>query len=139
MPQTTVHLRTIQGKSAAVGWSGPHTVLIDRPKEAGGMGIGFNGGEMLFLAIGGCYVNDLYREAAKRNIEVKGVEVVVSGDWGGEPVRAQNVSFSAKVEAAASKEEISDLIRHTDKVAEIPNSLRFGTPISLSESEAVSV
>ncbi len=103
------------------------------------MGIGFNGGEMLFLAIGGCFVNDLYREAAKRDIDVKGVEVAVGGDWGGEPVRAQNVSFSVRVEAAASREEISDLIRHTDEVAEIPNSLRYGTPIALSGSEVVPI
>ena len=139
MPQTTIHLKTIQGATAAVGWSGPHTVLIDRSKEAGGMGIGFNGGEMLFLAIGGCYVNDIYREAAKRGIEVKSVEVSVEGDWGGEPVRAQNVSFSVRIEGAATKEEISSLIKHTDGVAEIPNSLRLGTPVSLKEFEAVPV
>src|ERR1017187_8330797 len=117
MAQTTVHLRTIQGASAAVGWSGPHTVMIDRSENAGGMGIGFNGGEMLLLAIGGCYVNDIYREATKRNIDVKDVRVVVEGDWGGEPVRAQNVSFSVRVEASATEEEISELIKHTDEVA----------------------
>ena len=110
IPQTIVHLRTIQGKSAAVGWSGPHTVMIDRSEQAGGSGIGFNGGEMLLLAIGGCYLNDLYREAAKRNMDVKSVQVIVKGDWGGEPPRAQDVSFSVRVEAAASKGDISDLI-----------------------------
>ncbi len=94
---------------------------------------------MLLLAIGGCYLNDLYREAAKRNIDVKSVQVIVKGDWGGEPVRAQGVSFSVRAEAAASKEEITDLIEHTDDVSEIPNSLRLGTPVSLSEREAVPV
>jgi uncharacterized OsmC-like protein len=139
MAQTVVHLRTVRGASAAVGWSGPHTVVFDRSEKAGGMGIGFSGGEMLFLAIGGCYVNDLYREAAKRNVEVKSVQVSVEGDWGGEPVRAQDVSFSVKVEASATKEEISDLIKHTDNVAEIPNSLRFGTQVSLGRFEATPV
>lgn len=94
---------------------------------------------MLFLAIGGCYVNDLYRESAKRNIEVESVQASVEGDWGGEPVRAQNVSFSVHVEAKTTREEISDLIKHTDEVAEIPNSLRLGTKVSLSKFEAVSV
>jgi uncharacterized OsmC-like protein len=137
MAQTTVRLVTIQGASAAVGWSGPHTVVIDRSEKVGGLGIGFSGGEMLFLAIGGCYVNDLYREAAKRSIEVKNVQVVVEGDWGGEPVRAQNVSFSVKVEASATREEITELIKHTDNVAEIPNSLRLGTQVLLGKFEAV--
>ena len=139
MAQTTVHLRTIQGASAAVGWSGPHTVMIDRSENAGGMGIGFNGGEMLLLAIGGCYVNDIYREATKRNIDVKDVRVVVEGDWGGEPVRAQNVSFSVRVEASATEEEISELIKHTDEVAEVPNSLRLGTQVSMRKAEPVPV
>jgi len=137
MAQTAVHLRTIQGASAAVGWSGPHTLVVDRPKEVGGLGIGFSGGEMMLLAIGGCYLNDLYREAAKRNVPVKSVQVSVEGDWGGDPVRAQNVSFSVRVEASATKEEILNLIRHTDDVAEIPNSLRLGTPVTLGTVEAV--
>jgi len=107
------------------------TITIDRSKEAGGLGLGFNGGELLLLAVGGCYSNDVFREAAKRGIKVSKVGVKVSADWGGDPLRAQNVCFSVKVEAEASEEEIRDLIHHTDKVAEIPNSLRFGTEVKL--------
>jgi len=33
---------------------------------------------------------------------VKSVQVEVEGEWGGEPMRAQNVTFSAKVEAASA-------------------------------------
>jgi len=94
---------------------------------------------MLLLAIGGCYLNDIYREAAKSKIDIKNVQVVVEGDWGGDPVRAQNVSFSVKVEAAATGEEISELIKHTDNIAEIPNSLRLGTQVSLGKFEAIPV
>ena len=106
------------------------TVTIDRAKEAGGLGLGFNGGELLLLAIGGCYSNDIYREAAKRGLRVENVEVKVTADWAGEPVRAQNVCFSVSVEAEATAQEILDLIHHTDSVAEIPNSLRLGTHCS---------
>ena len=139
MAQTSVHLKTLQGTSAAVGWSGSHAITIDRAQDVGGLGVGFSGGEMLFLAIGGCYLNDIYREAGKREVQVKSVQVTVEGDWGGDPVRAQNVSFSVKVEALATEEAISELIRHTDSVAEIPNSLRLGTPVSLRNFEAISV
>lgn len=139
MAQTSIHVRTLDGASAAVGWSGPRTVTIDRSEAAGGLGIGFNGGELLFLALGACYTNDLYREAAKRNMTLKSVRVDVEGDWGGDPVRAQNVNFSVRVEASASQEEILDLIKHTDRVAEIHNSLRRGTQVSLGKTEAVSI
>ena len=138
MSQTRVEIRTMDGGSLAVGSSGSRTVTIDRNKEAGGLGLGFNGGELLLLAIGGCYSNDIYREAAKRGLAVNAVQVVVNADWGGDPVRAQNVSFSVIVEANASETEILELIQHTDSVAEIPNSLRFGTSVKLAEVTAVS-
>jgi putative redox protein len=130
-------MRTVEGASAAVGWSGPRAIAIDRPDSAGGLGIGFNGGELLLLAIGACYTNDLYREAAKRNLTLESVRVDVEGDWGGDPVRAQNVSFSVRVEARANEKEILDLIERTDKVAEVHNSLRKGTRVTLGKVEAV--
>lgn len=137
MPQTTVEIRTLANTSLAIGCSGPRTVTIDRAKEAGGMDLGFNGGELMLLAIGGCYSNDIYREAAKRRIKVHHVDVKVSADWGGDPVRAQNVSFSVLVEADAPEQQILDLIHHTDRVAEIPNSLRWGTEVRLSGAQAI--
>ncbi len=101
------------------------------------MGLGFNGGELLLLAIGGCYSNDIFREAAKRSMTIHHVEVMVMADWGGHPVRAQNVTFSVLVEADAPEQEILDLIRHTDRVAEIPNSLRLGTTVNLTDVRAI--
>jgi putative redox protein len=137
MAQCSVLIRTLPDTSVAIGAAGGRTVTIDRAKESGGEGLGFNGGELLLLAIGGCYSNDVYREAAKRGIVVHSVSVRVSADWGGNPVRAQNVSFSVKVEADASEPDILELIRHTDRIAEIPNSLRLGTAVTLGEIEAV--
>ena len=122
---------------AAVGWAGNRTLTIDRPQDAGGMGLGYNGGELLFLAIGACYTNDIFREAAKRGINVKSVQVDVEGDWGGDPVRAQDVMFFPKVEADASEKEIMELIHHTDRIAEINNSLRMGTQVTLADAKAL--
>lgn len=127
----------MSGSSLAVGSSGPRTVTIDRPKEGGGLGLGFNGGELLLLAIGGCYSNDVFREAAKRGIVVSDVRVNVSADWAGDPVRAQNVCFTVEVQADATEAEISELIQHVDRVAEIPNSLRLGTEVKLASFKAI--
>src|SRR5712671_1870458 len=138
MAQTMVEIRSLADSSLAVGSSGPRTTTVDRSIESGGLGLGFNGGELLLLAIGGCYSNDLFREAAKRGIHVHYAEVKVSADWGGDPVRAQIVSFNVVVDADAAEQEILDLIRDTDCVAEIPNSLRLGTEVKLDEAKAVS-
>jgi uncharacterized OsmC-like protein len=49
-----VEVRNVDGLVTALGSAGPHTVVVDRPVEAGGQGRGFNGGELLHLAVAGC-------------------------------------------------------------------------------------
>jgi uncharacterized OsmC-like protein len=107
--------------------------------RATGFGSSANGGELLFLALATCYCNDIYREAAKRGISVEGVEVEVEGDFGAEGEPAKNVRYRAKVRAQASEGEIRELMSHTDRVAEIQNTLRVDTPVVLSGIEAVPV
>lgn len=136
-PRSSVEVRTLPGTSLAIGSSGTRTLTVDRAKEAGGLGLGFNGGELLLLAIAGCYSNDVFREAAKRGIAVRDVLVTVNADWAGDPVRAQNVSFTVEVRADATEEEIVQLVQHTDRVAEIPNSLRLGTEVRLASFKAI--
>jgi uncharacterized OsmC-like protein len=139
MAQMTVHVRTLHNAPTAVGWAGHRTLTIDRPEAVGGMGLGYSGGELLLLAIGACYCNDLYREAAKRGITVRSVHVDVACDWGGEPVIAENVTLAARVEAEASEEALRDLVTQTDRVAEIPNSLRLGAAVTLASIEVVPI
>ncbi len=114
--------------------------VIDIPPRASGYGSSANGGELLFLALATCYCNDVYREAAKRNIVVKRVQVEVSGTFGDAPGSiAENVTYTAIVEAEAAEAEIEALMRHTDTVAEIHNTLRLGTTVTLTDIRAISV
>jgi uncharacterized OsmC-like protein len=114
-----------------------HSIVI--PPKSTGYGSSANGGELLFLALASCYCNDIYREAAKRNIKVERVEVEVNGDFGAEGESAKNVTYRAKVYANASEEEIRDMMKFTDTVAEIQNTLRNGMTVALSEIEAVKI
>src|ERR671932_157940 len=114
-----------------------HELMI-APKPAG-FGSSVNGGELLFLALATCYCNDIYREAAKRGIVVERVEATVDGDFPAEGAAATNVSYHATVAAQASEEAIRSLMRDTDQVAEIQNTLRAPTPVRLSQIEAVPV
>jgi uncharacterized OsmC-like protein len=96
-----------------------------------------NGGELLFLALATCYCNDLYREAARRGIAVKSVRVDVSGIFGDAPESvADAISYDAAVEAEAVEAELLALMRHTDAVAEVQNTLRRGTPVTLGRVTA---
>lgn len=109
------------------------------PPKPAGNGSAVNGGEFLFLALATCYCNDIYREAAKRGIGVENVRVEVQGEFGAEGEPARNVSYRAQVTARASDAEIQELMRLTDRVAEIQNTLRVETPVTLAGIEVVPV
>ncbi len=112
-----------------------HSIAI--PSKSTGYGSSANGGELLFLALATCYCNDIYREAAKRNIQVDRVEVEVDGDFGAEGEPATNVIYRAKITTQASEQEVQDMMRFVDTVAEIQNTLRVLTPVTLSQVEVV--
>ncbi len=114
-----------------------HAIVI--PPKSTGYGSSANGGELLFLALASCYCNDIYREAAKRNMKVERVEVEVNGDFGGEGDPANNVTYHAKVFADAGEDDIREMMKFTDTVAEIQNTLRNGTSVILGEIEAVKI
>jgi len=79
MTTMTVQLRSIPDTKAALGWAGGHTIVVDRPDgKAGGLGLGFNGGQLLGLAIGGCFCNDLQYVAHDMGILLASVQVAVS-------------------------------------------------------------
>jgi uncharacterized OsmC-like protein len=124
---------------------GEHTVLLRTEArehsltiapKADGLGSGTNGGELLFLALATCYCNDIYREARKRGIDVERVQVEVTGEFGGEGEGARNIRYSTSVDARAPREEVLALMRHTDSVAEIHNTLRQSSPVVLAKCEA---
>ena len=97
--------------------------------------MGFNGGQLLYLAIGGCVSNDLFREAGARGIRLTQVRVRVVGEFEGDPAVSQDVSYDVEVAGEASREQLEELVSHVDAIAEIPNSVRRGTPVKLRQVE----
>jgi organic hydroperoxide reductase OsmC/OhrA len=135
----SARLQNTEGQHQVLLRTNEHIHAITIPPRPTGFGSSANGGELLFLALATCYCNDIYREAAKRGIKVERIEVEVEGDFGAEGSPATNVTYQAKVAAQASAEEIQALMKHTDQVAEIQNTLRVETPVTLSGIEVVTV
>jgi organic hydroperoxide reductase OsmC/OhrA len=95
------------------------------PKSPG-RGSSINGGELLFAAIATCFCNDIYRD-----IDIQDVKVEVTGAFGNPGEPARDVTCRVQVRANASQAIIDDLIRATDSVTEIQNTLRAGCAVRL--------
>jgi uncharacterized OsmC-like protein len=96
-----------------------------------GKGSAVNGGEFLMLALATCYCNDLYREAERLHLQLDGVEVEATAQFAGVGLAATNIRYRANVSSPASAEAIAQLLRETDAVAEVHNTIRNGVPVEL--------
>jgi uncharacterized OsmC-like protein len=102
------------------------------PAKAQGAGSSVNGGELLFLALATCFCNDVYREAAKRDLVIDRVEVDVNGEFDEDGV-ARNIRYRTEIAADAPRDQLSNLVRYVDQIAEIHRAVRTGTPVELAE------
>ena len=100
------------------------------PAKPTGPGSGVSGGEFLMLALATCYGNDLYREAARRGLALDAVEVEARADFDGVGLAATNVTYRARVASPASAAAVDALLRETDAVAEVQNTVRAGAAVT---------
>ncbi len=132
MARTTIEYRALPGTRAAVGRSGNHSVIADRPPEKfGGMGLGFNGGELLALSIGGCFCNDMQAIAEQMGLTIADLRVTVDVDFTGQPVRASNARLGVDCTLADGSDP-HELIERAKADTTIGNSLRSGIPLEIS-------
>jgi organic hydroperoxide reductase OsmC/OhrA len=135
MAAFTVTFRTIPDTSAAVGRAGAHTVVIDRPEgRAGGMDLGFNGGQLLAIAIGGCLCNDLRYVAEKQGIVIRDLAVDVSVEITGEPLIAETAEVLIAVTAEDPDADIDGLIAEAKRITAVGNSVQRGFPVRVARA-----
>ena len=131
MGTTRIEYRMLPGTRAAVGRAGTHSVVADRPEgKAGGMGLGFNGGELLALAIGGCFCNDMQALADETGVAIADLSVSVEVDFGGSPSRATGARMTVECSLADGSDP-SALIERAKAVTTIGNSIDAGFPVSI--------
>jgi uncharacterized OsmC-like protein len=93
-----------------------------------------SGGHLLHLAVAGCVFNDLYRLAAERGIRLTDVLVSATGDFAGErPTVSTGIRYQVFVSGEASEEQLQELVLEVGTIASIPNVLRRGTTVTLSD------
>ena len=131
MMSATVELRTVEGTQAAMGWAGGHTVVVDRPEgKAGGMGLGFNGAQILALAIGGCFCNDLRYVAEEMGVGLGKIAVSVTVNLDGKPLLATSATMTVSCETLDGSDP-RKVIDKAGEISAISNSLRRGVPVTI--------
>ena len=132
-----VEMVSVDGRSTALGAAGPFTVVADRPADAGGGGRGFNGGQLLYLAVAACISNDLFREAARDGITLRRVRVAVRGGFAGRGSASDPIEYDVEVNGDAPGDRLEALLAEVDRIAEIPLSIRNGTPVMRGKATVV--
>ncbi|MDM9645044.1 OsmC family protein [Rhizobium sp. S163] len=131
MVSMTVELRNVAGTQAAMGWAGGHTLVVDRPQgKAGGQGLGFNGAQLLALALGGCFCNDLRYVAEEMGCELGSIAVSVTVELDGSPL----VTTAAHMQVACEMADGSSadaVIEKAKASCMVSNSLQRGVAVSI--------
>jgi organic hydroperoxide reductase OsmC/OhrA len=112
--------------------AGSKTIVVDRPEgKAGGLGLGFDGGQLLALAVGGCFCNDLRYMAEADGAALGRVAVQVVLEMEGEPLIATRVVVTVDCEMLDGSDPY-DLIDRTKAISMVARSLAKGTSIEVS-------
>ena len=89
----------------------------------------FTGAHLLHLAVAGCVLNDVHREAERLGVPVDGVRVTASGGFDAETGHSTGISYRAEVDSPASSADVNAVLEAVDAVAEIPRAIRAGAPV----------
>ena len=119
-----------EGHEVSVATAGNSQAIVI-PGKSSGQGSAVNGGELMLLALATYYCNDLYREAARLDIALDGVEVEATATFPGIGLAATDIRYKTRVSSTAAPAAIAELLRQTDAVAEVHNTIRAGVPVVL--------
>lgn len=95
------------------------------------MGLGFNGGQLLGLAIGGCFCNDLQYVAHDMGIILASIEVDVTVTLKGNPLLATQAKMRVDVTAVDKTTDTGGIIRRAQEISAVSNSLKRGVPVQI--------
>ena len=89
----------------------------------------FTGAHLFHLAAAGCILNDVYREAAARGVELGGVRVTAAGGFDTHTWQSTGIDYRVEVSSDAPAADLAGLLAVVDEVAEIPRAIRAGATV----------
>jgi uncharacterized OsmC-like protein len=92
----------------------------------------FTGAHLLHLAVAGCVLNDLYREATALGLDLHGVRVSAAGGFDTTSWTSTGITYSVEGSSDAAHDELARLLATVDDIAEIPRAVRAGATVRRS-------
>jgi hypothetical protein len=96
----------------------------------------FTGAHLLHLAAAGCVLNDVYREASRLGVPVRGVRVTASGGFDTSTWQSTGITYAVSIDSPAPASELDALLDVVDSVAEIPKSIRAGAAVERTRRDS---
>lgn len=118
---------------------GNHTLVVDQPKTGGGEDAGPTPLEYFFLSLAGC-IGTIGRIAAKqKRINLRGMDVKVSGELNVEGLMGRNpgqpsgfggITVTVKIDADMTKEEKEAFLHEVDLRCPVSDNIHNATPMT---------
>ena len=128
----TIGVRVNQkGPTTSEGIVRGHRVLVDRPPAKGGEDQGAMGGELLLVALGGCFMSNLLAAIRAREAAVSNIRIEVIGTLGSNPGRFTGVEL--KITADYNDRDLmTKLVTIAERGCLVANTLKDAVNLSFS-------
>ena len=117
-----IELRQLSATTTEVA-IGDHQLLVDRPAEKGGGGLGPMGGELFLASVGGCFMSNLLAAIRARELGVSDVRTQVTGTVDGAPARFTAIRLHVTA-GNTEPETLQKLVEVADRGCIMMNTLR---------------
>ncbi|MDN5750756.1 MAG: OsmC family protein [Pseudonocardia sp.] len=131
MSERTVSARW-DGDLRAVVDAGGFELVVDEPESVGGTGRGPQPTELLLASVASCFTIALAYVARKRDVELAGLLVDVTGTYDGPQFRDLRISVRTE---RPSGTELEQLIAAAERVCYVTRTLQLGPGITVVAEE----
>lgn len=104
-----------------------HRVVVDEPESAKGTDTGATPTELFLASLGSCFTLAVYHVAAKRGIDLRAVQIEVTGNYSGPSFAA--LELEVRIDADLDDHGVDDLLARARAVCYVSNTLAKPPPV----------
>lgn len=131
MTERTVSSRWDGGLRAVVD-AGGFELVVDEPESVGGTGKGPQPTELLLASVASCMTLAMAYSARKRDVELAGLHVAVTGTYDGPQFSDLRIVVTAEAPTGA---ELAALVVSAERVCYVTRTLKLGPTVTVVAEE----